>query len=388
MRIVSSKRAFTLIELLVVITIIGILIALLLPAVQAAREAARRAQCNNHVKQLSLAVLNHESALQRFPTNGWGRSYLGNPDRGSGVRQPGGWIFNILPYLEQQQLYNLAAGKTDSARIASITTMVQTGLPGLICPSRRQAKSYPVVTSFITARFFSTPQANSIEANFFWGIPMPVSAGRTDYAGNGGDYCSGGTGTQPIVMQTLVWQMQGIISSSFLNAQGDFSVAGFDLVADKAVFKRALTRVDNALSGVLYAFSRLSVNQIVDGTSCTYLCGEKWVRSDCYESGQDLGDCLCMYVGDGEEITRWAGWGGGAYWTSDVPWTAMPPKQDASDSMSAFNVMFGSIHAGACNMAFCDGSVRPISYGIDSMVHANLANRRDGKQIDVTELQY
>ena len=93
---------FTLIQLLVVVSIIGILAALLLPAVQAAREAARQTQCGNNVKQLTLAVLSHESALKVFPTGGWAYDWLGDPDRGSGIGQPGGWIYNVLPFLEEQ----------------------------------------------------------------------------------------------------------------------------------------------------------------------------------------------------------------------------------------------------------------------------------------------
>ncbi len=108
MRIRSKRHGFTLVELLVVITIIGIMIALLLPAVQMAREAARQVQCANHVKQLALGALLHESANQCLPTGGWGLYWAGDPDRGFGRRQPGGWIYNVLPYIEQGALHDLA----------------------------------------------------------------------------------------------------------------------------------------------------------------------------------------------------------------------------------------------------------------------------------------
>src|SRR4051812_22680085 len=90
-----SFGGFTLVELLVVIAIIGILVALLLPAVQAAREAARRSECENHLKQLSLGCLLHKDTQKFLPSVGWGYAWVGDPDLGFGKTQPGGWHFNI-----------------------------------------------------------------------------------------------------------------------------------------------------------------------------------------------------------------------------------------------------------------------------------------------------
>ncbi len=100
------RSAFTLIELLVVIAIIGILIALLLPAVQAAREAARRIQCTNHMKQVGVALHNHENDKKRFPASMTGYSPL--PRKGGGGKQWTGFTAQtqLLPYLEEMELYD------------------------------------------------------------------------------------------------------------------------------------------------------------------------------------------------------------------------------------------------------------------------------------------
>ena len=143
------RRAFTLVELLVVIAIIGILIALLLPAVQAAREAARRAQCSNNLKQLTLAFLLHHDKYQCFPSGGidwtWYMTYV-NGVPAVGKQQAGGWGFQILPYLEQQNLWmgNGVPSTSDPVQDAmnrSVLVM-QTNVTQFFCPTRRGPTHY------------------------------------------------------------------------------------------------------------------------------------------------------------------------------------------------------------------------------------------------------
>ncbi len=131
---------FTLVELLVVIAIIGILVALLLPAIQSAREAARRTQCTNNLKNIGLAVLNHHDTRKVFPTGGtryvpaggWGLPQNLENGRPLGVDRQGlSWSYQILPYIEETAAYSLTS-----------TVDLQKVLISLyVCPSRRPART-------------------------------------------------------------------------------------------------------------------------------------------------------------------------------------------------------------------------------------------------------
>ena len=168
-----KTTAFTLVELLVVIAIIGVLVALLLPAVQAAREAARRTQCINHLKQIGLAGLNHESAHGFYPSGGWGKEWTADPNRGFGKRQPGSWLFSVMPFMEESATYNicdgLLAGTAEYNQASN--RMHQTPVATFHCPSRRVAVPY---RGSWTVCYNST--ANRLSA-----------FAKNDYAGNAGD---------------------------------------------------------------------------------------------------------------------------------------------------------------------------------------------------------
>ena len=316
-----NKRGFTLIELLVVIAIIGILIALLLPAIQAARESARRVQCSNNLKQIGQACLSHVDSLKFFPAGGWGWGWAGDADRGFGPRQPGGWAYNILNYMEMRQLHDMNKGNNRAAGSAAAATPVGT----LGCPTRR----LPIAYAYI-------------HPDSYMNIDRPVVTGRTDYAGNSGDnYTSCPFGPRSY-------------------QEGD------SWSADQwAIYPGG----SNNTTGIFAIHYVLKPIQITDGASHTYLVGERYLNADHYTDGVACDNDQGWDLGYDVDTNRWT--------ANDPAYQPMRDRRGYGDC----NTNFGSAHPHAFNIVFCDGSTHSIKYDIDLETNRRLGCRNDKKPI-------
>jgi prepilin-type N-terminal cleavage/methylation domain-containing protein len=353
----SNERhvdGFTLVELLVVIAIIGILIALLLPAIQAAREAARRSQCKSNLRQLALGALNHHDVQKHFPTGGWGWFWVGDPDRGFGKEQPGGWIYNILPYIEEQQLHDLGSDgdpdATPRVQREGAKLVVTSPIDIINCPSRRQTRAYPLTAN----------QGGNLG---LFNSLTPDVAGRSDYAINAGDaYVELGQGPMSYV-QAHEWT--------------DNAAGGPTWQSDNANIKPRLT-------GISFERSEISIRRITDGTSKTYLIGEKYIPVAQYETGRDDGDNETWCTGFNNDNFRATGRLKNNAIVEATPVPDSTPTSELTDDDNAKTWLwrFGSAHSGGWQVAFCDGSVDTISYDIDWQVHRDLGNREDGNVVN------
>jgi len=347
----TNERGFTLVELLVVI---AILIGLLLPAVQSAREAARRTQCANHVKQMGLAVHNLVSAHGRFPTGGYG----GWPSYRQGdapEKQLVGWMYQILPYLEETSVH-------DEPR--NILQLQSESIGIYFCPSRRSATKAPSApTRYLNDYASATPGYVSSDP-VYGGEPFayPQLADSFWQRWTSGSAAGDGRGR---AMPNTIWR--GIIVRGSWNG---------------SAFVEGVTRASR-------------FKDITDGVSKTLMLGEKRLGVT-IESGPAFGR------GDGYLGGEWhddRGWTDG--WDADIIRSTAFPVQSDSDTTpvhvtlglpasaiippgahrlqeTPLGYCFGSAHPGGMNGCMGDGSVRFFSYTIDHRIFALLGDRAEG----------
>ena len=271
-------HGFTLVELLVVIAIIGVLVALLLPAIQSQRGAARRTQCINNLRQLGTASQLHHDTYGFFPSGGWGDWWVGCPDLGPGRNQPGSWAYALLPFIEESAQAQLGQGFKcgDVNSRAAISRMVSTAVPVFYCPTRRTAQPYP-----------HSPRAIR---NF---DPPPL-AGKSDYAGNiGGDFANFG----------CQGEKDGGPASVAEAATFNWTLSGDGFIS---FWKRRYPSFDG-MTGVIFQRSEIKIRQITDGTTYTYLLGEKNLDPNHYDDGQALNDDQSMYTAYDKDNLRAGG---------------------------------------------------------------------------------
>lgn len=343
------RRAFTLIELLVVIAIIAILIALLLPAVQQAREAARRSQCKNNLKQLGLAMHNYHDTFNLFPHNHGRVEYPGNPINRDTTTHEMSWYVMALPYMDQAPLYNnmnfnLSGANQNHNMFGGNWELATTVLPVLICPSNDMQ---PLRTNQRPGGYRWNGWGQDVNGN------EQRTAAGCDYVGNLGHIWGG-------------WKDCGAVPSDQLiaNGLGVNGSAGTPWVNGEAVNEQTL------VNGVFRYIGSKTIAEITDGTSNTIAVFENY---------------------------HWRGGNGANFEYSPSEWTAWVSPLAAVHSlrnpinnmntawMQAANDLRcespSSLHVGGIQVLLADGSVHFITENIDHNVRYRLAVCNDGEPV-------
>jgi prepilin-type N-terminal cleavage/methylation domain-containing protein len=313
-RAARKSSGFTLVELLVVIAIIGILIALLLPAIQQAREAARRLQCRNNLKQMGMASLTHVDKQNFYPTGGWSWNWVGDANCGYDGRQPGGWIYAILPGLELQSIRDRGRGGSIADRNRAGSMQIQTPLSVMACPSFHDMKLYKAVNwTYINA----SPRADTCARGDYAGVCGSNDRSETN---------DGGPGTNP--PGTYAWQNIDDPANTYY------------------------------MNGIIYQRSTIKQKDITRGTSHTFLIGERYINPDEFLAGTGTGDNECMWVGQDNDVTRTT------YSTAPSGATGGPGVKRCQKGVSSV-LWFGSIHPAGAHFVCADGAVHTVSYDVD-----------------------
>jgi prepilin-type N-terminal cleavage/methylation domain-containing protein/prepilin-type processing-associated H-X9-DG protein len=319
-----ARQGFTLIELLVVIAIIGVLVGLLLPAVQKVREAANRTKCKNNLKQLGLGCLMYHDAHGFLPQGG-GFYYTSPTTYENGALRPlyFSWTFQIYPYIEQVDLYRLAPsdGMTKMSG-APLSTLEKTPIKIFYCPTRRQPRLYH-------------------------------NCAVTDYAGNSGDNANGSGQTNgPIV---------------FNNSD----------TSGKAVYTPVTLAMvtDGTSNTLMLGERRINLADIETG----------W---DCYDNEPAInpaggdGDVMRMaQVISGTAITPAFDVNVQVSTSSNCGYFAGGVNPYGKSLMQ-----FGSSHEGGMNSVFVDGSVHVVTYNIAPATFHALCVRNDGTVVNFNEI--
>ena len=335
----ASRRAFTLVELLVVIAIIGILVALLLPAIQSAREAARRTQCTNKMRQIAIALVNFHDTNKHLPPG-----LSDEPDTDSTTPNTNhyaelGYIPYILPFIEESALFDQMRLKCHWNEDPNYTVTTTNAVPQFHCPSQEDYQN----------SFFQPPGSAGTEnrSNLLTHYHAVMGARSIKNPPNSAPY--------PENTYTC-YLKPGTLVCGDNNATGGFGVS--------------------ASNGVMFPASKIRFKDITDGTSHTFMVGElSWNAGPqrIWPVGGGSATNLDTYVYTAKNI----------YWPLNTACRASTTGEPPQNCPYANNDMsFGSNHPGGCYFAMCDGSVQFIREDIPLATLKALASRKSNEVYD------